>query len=258
MHRTVTQELAPSAVLTDPRALRHQRHGDDDPKITRLMAALELKPFDDDCSELEAALAALEPANPTPAPPTRSVPRNIAHAMHRVALAAGDLIQQSRMELALEVWLGWNPAAFNPKTKHATYAGGRARYRSSIASTPQTPSTRDLRQQLRDAHSDLLDTPDSPSARQAYARALANLSERQAESAHARSSRLLAPDAIPYEPAAAAPITLSSANLAPPGEVDQTRALSRRANLTVRPSIERLTATLALAPGAPSRTVCAV
>lgn len=260
MHRTTPQDIAPRAVITEPRAIRNTPaepwHADEDPKLARLMAAFELNPFDDDGGELEAALEALKLAAPTSEPPARTVPQNIAHAMQRVALAAGDLIQQSRMELALETWLGWNPAAFNPRTKNATYAGGRDRYRRSITSTPQTPATRELRQQLRDAYDDLLDTPDAPSARQAYARALVNLNERQGATAHARTSRLLAPDAVPYEPASTAPTTLNPANLAPPGGEDQTRALSRRANLTVRPTIERLTATLALAPGAPSRAVC--
>lgn len=184
----------------------------------------------------------------------REVPESIHSAMHRLVLGAGDLRQQNNMERALSRWLGWNPAAFHPSTEDPTLAGGRRRFRSQIGD-PRTPSTTALRQHVQDAYAHVLEFPAAPDAWRALGAALDELATRLAEGATMRRTRSATPEPIPGAPADAAPLLHDGGEPPPPEGTPE--AITRRANLTVRPTVERLTRTLALAPGAPSAAVCA-
>ena len=85
------------------------------------------------------------------------------------------------------------------------------------------------------------------------AEAEAALAERLAETAAARRERLAVNTPAEFTAADLAPI-LDTEHDPPPLDLD---ALTRRLNLSHRPTVELLTRALALAPGAPSVAVCA-
>lgn len=87
-----------------------------------------------------------------------------------------------------------------------------------------------------------------------YAAACDALAARLAETATARRERLTANAPEPFAAADLAPAVEQEHD--PPPELLDPNMLTRRAHLTVRPTAERLTRTLALAPGAPSLPVC--
>lgn len=80
------------------------------------------------------------------------------------------------------------------------------------------------------------------------------LAERHAEVATRRRARLQAAEPEPFAATERPPILVDDTG--PPGLDTNPATLTRRASLAVRPTAERLTRTLALAPGAPSRAVC--
>lgn len=227
------------------------------PEVAALLAALEIDPFGDDSGDgIDAFTMWLEAQPQTPAPLDEPVPQPLHAAMHRFVLDAGDLRQQSDMELALKRWLGWNPAEHHPKLKSKTLASGRERYRNHIGD-PRTPSTAALRERVQAAHLELLESPDAPAAQRVLGAALDALTDRLAETAAHRRARMTEPAAIPGEASTDAPTLLNDTDTGPPGSELPPDALTRRANLEVRPTLEQLMCGLAIAPGAPSLAVCA-
>lgn len=226
------------------------------PDVAALIAALESNPFSDDGDDTPDALTMWLEAQPQiPAPVDELVPKPLHAAMHRFVLDAGDLSQQSTMELAVTLWLGWNPAEFNPRIKSKTLASGRERYRNRIGD-PRTPSTAALRERVQAAHLELLESPAAPAAQRVLGAALDALTDRLAETAAHRRARMTEPAAIPGEATTDAPALLNDTDTGPPGSELPPAALTRRANLEVRPTLEQLMCGLAIAPGAPSFAVC--
>lgn len=191
-------------------------------------------------------------------------------AMHRAALR---LATNRGIEAVFEEWHGVHPhdrlatgdrEARRSEARRANqHAGKRIAYVCEREARARTKSTAELRHNLTQADhllaaevQRLLNGTGSArryrAARAAVAAARSALAERLAEAAQ-QSEALETNENEPHSPVDLAPLP---GNSKPPGLDTNPERYTRRSTLTLLSPVERLTRTLTLAPGAPSRAVC--